>query len=220
MRAVILTAVLPEARAIARAFHLPVPAPGRRDPAPDSPADAPIALRLVGVGARHLDTLTAQKPHALIMAGLAGALAPDLEVGAVVIQGACKPLPGVHFGKLATTSHILATPADKATLYRQTGALAADMETEPARRLAESLNIPFLAVRAISDTASQNLDPALLDLVDADGKPCLGRVLRYLAARPGRLPELLRLRRAANRALANLTTALRAIIDSGWPDAG
>jgi adenosylhomocysteine nucleosidase len=152
------------------------------------------------------------------MAGLAGALAPDLAVGDIVIQGFCPPLPGVRFGTLATASHVVATPADKATLFRRTGALAVDMETEPAQRLAESLHIPFLAVRAISDSATQTLDPALLTLVDPDGRPRVGRTLLQLARGSVKLSDLLRLRRTTNTALANLAAALVTLIDSGWPD--
>jgi nucleoside phosphorylase len=220
MRAVILTAVLPEARAIARAFHLPAPVPIRSAHRAAVPNESPVAVHVVGVGAPHLSLLAAGKPPALIMAGLAGALAPELAVGDVVIQGTCQPVPNVRFGKLATTAHILATPAEKAALYQQTGALAADMETLPAERLAESLKIPFLAVRAVSDSAAQNLDPALLGLVDADGRPRLGRVLRYLAGNPGRVPELLRLRRTTETALANLARVLLAVLNSGWPHGG
>jgi adenosylhomocysteine nucleosidase len=152
------------------------------------------------------------------MAGLAGALAPDLAIGEIVIQGSCPPLPGVHFGTLATSSGIVATPADKAALFRQSGALAVDMETAPAQRLAESLHIPFLAVRAISDTAAQTLNPALLTLVDPDGRPRVARALRQLAGGSIKLSDLLRVRRATNVALARLTATLVALIASGWPD--
>jgi adenosylhomocysteine nucleosidase len=218
MRAVILAALFPEARAIARAFHLPAPPPPSRATPGDSLSDGPIAVRLVGVGAPHLDQILALQPPAVIMAGLAGALAPDLAVGDVVIQGTCPPLPGVRIGALATSSGIVATPADKAALFRQSGALAVDMETAPAQRFAESLRVPFLAVRAISDTAAQSLDPALLSLVDSDGRPRVGRALRQLAAGSVRLPDLLRARRAANLALARLTATLLALVASGWPD--
>jgi adenosylhomocysteine nucleosidase len=218
MRVVILAALFPEARAIARAFHLPAPPLPSRQTTADSPVEGPIAVRLVGIGARHLDQLPAQKPRALIMAGLAGALAPDLAVGDVVIQGSCPPLPGVRFGVIGTSSHLIATPADKENLFRQSGALAVDMETGPAQRLAESLHIPFLAVRAISDTAAQTLDPAFLTLVDSDGRPRIGRVLRQLAGGSVRLSDLLRVRRATNVALARLSATLVALLASGWPD--
>jgi hypothetical protein len=211
MRAMILAAMSTEARAIARAFHWPKPWMD------DAPGDGRVAVEVVGVGARHLDRVAARKPEALIMAGLAGALHPGLEVGAVVIDGSCKPPAGARLGKVWTTGKILAAPAEKALLYRQTGALAADMETEPARRFAEALGIPFLAVRAISDTAAQWLNPALLDLVDGEGRPRLGRVLCHIMGGPGRLTELLRIRRAGQTALASLTAALVALIDSGWP---
>jgi adenosylhomocysteine nucleosidase len=215
MRAAILAAVLPEARAIARAFHLPSASCRFTE---RFIGDERLIVGLVGAGARHLHELAAQRPGALIMAGLAGALASDLAIGDVVIQGTCADLPGVRFGTLARAGEIVATPAHKAALFRQTGALAVDMETAPARQFAQTLGIPFLAVRAISDTAADTLDPALLTLLDGDGRPRVGRVLAHLARGPGRVGELLRLRRATHTALARLAATLVAVMESGWPE--
>jgi adenosylhomocysteine nucleosidase len=218
MRAVLLAPLMPEARAFARAFHFPRTScrfPHRLA------QNGHLTIALIGPGAAHLQEVRALNPPLLILAGLAGALAPDLKIGDVIIDGNFSPpapIAGARRGKIATAAHIIATPADKAALFRQTGALAVDMETETCREFAAALGVPFLAVRAISDTADQALDPALLNLLDENGRPRLGRVLRHIAGDPRRVAALIRLGRATELALSRLSTVLVAIVESGWPE--
>jgi hypothetical protein len=208
---------MPEARAFARAFHFPHSARRFRS---RFVHHGNLTLGLVGPGAVHLHELRALNPSALIVAGLAGALAPDLRVGDVILDGPCPPIPGARRGTLATASQIVATPEEKAALFRQTGALAVDMETARCREFAAELHVPFLAARAISDTADQALDPALLTLLDVNGRPRLGRVLRHLAGDPRRLAAMIRVGRATQLALSQLSKVLVAIVESGWPENG
>lgn len=215
MRVLILAALLPEARAIARAFHWPRRFPGRFITREN------ITLGLIGPRATHLESVRALQPQALIMAGLAGALAPHLAVGNVVIHGACGSISAlahqVHRGTITSSPDIVATPSQKAALFLKTGALAVDMESAAAHNLARSLSIPFLAVRAISDTAAEPLDPQFLQLVDAHGRPRIGRALGRLAIHPTSLPGLIHLRRSTQLALSHLSATLVAILASGWP---
>ena len=74
-RRVIVTALLPEARAIARAFRLPPPAAASGRFVEGGGGEGRVSVCVVGVGARHLGDWSPEKPQALIMAGLAGALA-------------------------------------------------------------------------------------------------------------------------------------------------
>jgi hypothetical protein len=92
------------------------------------------------------------------------------------------------------------------------------METQSAQAFALSHDIPFLAVRAISDTAAEPLDPAFLNLVDPHGRPRISKALAHIVCHPAKLPSLLRLRRSTELALANLAATLVAIMTSGWPD--
>jgi adenosylhomocysteine nucleosidase len=176
-----------------------------------------VTIGLVGARAAHLQEARAEHPSLLILAGLAGALSPDLKVGDVVIDGDFPPLAGVRAGKLATADHIVATPAEKAALFKQTGALAVDMETDLCRHFAQTLHVPFLAVRGISDAAHQGLDPALLSLLDDDGRVRMGRLLQHLAGDPRRLASLIQLGLASKLALSHLSTILIQILESGWP---
>lgn len=120
-------------------------------------------------------------------------------------------LPDAHPGLIIGQDHIAASPADKAALYVQTGALAVDMETHIAARVAARHGLPFAAIRVISDTAHEALPPAALVGMNPDGTMALGKVLLSLARHPAQLPALIRTGRnaeAAFRALRRVGDAL------------
>ena len=59
-----------------------------------------------------------------------------------------------------------------------------DMETERIRVLAASLNVPCVAIRAISDTATESIDPVVIGLVDDVGRAQVAKVIAAFARRP------------------------------------
>src|SRR3954464_4462585 len=80
-RVVIFTALLMEARAIARAFSLPGFSGA-------TSSNGEITVAMVGMRARRLAEVAADiKPQAVIMAGVAGALSPSLKIGDVIVDG-------------------------------------------------------------------------------------------------------------------------------------
>ena len=221
-RVLVLTAVLPEARALARAFRL---GPCDRTKLPLWRGEGWV-LACIAVGAGGLPRLMREgevaKPKVVVMAGLGGALSPGLRVGDVVVDARDRaaPLPALGdaiFGRLHTSSKIIGTPAQKAHLFQQTGCLAVDMETDVARAFAASCGAAFLAMRGISDSAEEELDPKLLTLVDADGKPRVGRAIKMLCLRPWKLAGMLRLVRGSERAMFAVARTLELLLASGWP---
>ena len=113
--------------------------------------------------------------------------------------------PPLTSGRLLTTSKAVGTRADKALLFRQTGAAAVDMESLAIAEVARSHKLPFLAVRVIVDSAFDTLPRAVTAAADNEGHLQIGRLLGALARTPGELPALIRLGqryRAANRSLA------------------
>ena len=207
---VILAPLLPEAQAFARAFSLPTTFKNRLE------SNNQITIACIGLRAKHLDFMRNLKPRALILAGLAGALDPTLKLGDLV-SAAPLNLPNLHHGTIHTSPSLIATPAQKAALFRQTRALAVDMESAPVHTLAASLNIPCITLRAISDTAADALDPAFLTFIDPDGRPKLSAALAHLVTHPSKLPSMLHIRKATNLALSNLSAALRQLVESNWP---
>ena len=73
----------------------------------------------------------------------------------------------------------------------------------------------FLSVRAISDTANEKLDPALLRLVDEEGKVNAGTAIGMILK--GKLGEMLRMRKAMGVAMTSLKEVVGGLVASNWP---
>ena len=110
-------------------------------------------------------------------------------------------------GPTVTAPGIIATPAAKQDMARQTGAVAADMESYWIARAVSDRGIPFLAIRAISDTQEESL-LFLHEILDEDGNPRARRLAAHLLRKPGSLVALARLSRNAGRARRALTTGV------------
>jgi hopanoid-associated phosphorylase len=146
----------------------------------------------------------------IVSIGIAGGLAPGLQVGewvvatAVHVDGASVPtdpawtdrlaarLPGASRGLLLGADTMVADAMQKASLHRTTGAVAVDMESHVVVRVARRHRIPFAAARVVSDAAHRTLPPAARIGMKADGGMDLPAVLRSLLAHPGQLPALIR----------------------------
>jgi hopanoid-associated phosphorylase len=171
---------------------------------------------------RSLDAGAETFPGLVLSCGIAGALAPSLQPGDVVIDGNVivverleKALPQAHRGGIVGNDVIAATAAEKRILHERTGAIAVDMESHVAARVAVRKGLPFAALRVISDRADDDLPPAALVGMRPDGGMALGAVLASLARNPRQLPALIRTGRQADKAFRSLTQAFDAIIGAG-----
>jgi purine-nucleoside phosphorylase len=175
-------------------------------------------VRTVGIGAKHLPPIDqVAGKGVIILCGVAGALDPSLAIGDVVLDDPARQIDAlVPFrpGTIITAAEIVATPADKASLFAQTHAAAVDMEQSIVREFADRAGIPLIGLRAISDTASDTLDPAVVSLVDDLGRPRPMRIAMNLIRRPTLVPYLRRLNANTNIALAALGGAVRTVVDS------
>ena len=183
-------------------------------------AAASGARQLVDAGAR-----------ALLSWGVAGGLDPALPAGALFLPGevisadgvvyqtarewretlattvaSCHPVTG---GRLLTSRRPLGSAADKSIAFSETGAAAVDMESAAVAEVARAQGLPFLAVRAIVDTANEPLPMAAIAAA-SEGSVTLSRLLGAVARTPADLPGLIRLMwryRAASRSLAAVARA-------------
>jgi adenosylhomocysteine nucleosidase len=149
--------------------------------------------------------------RAIVSSGIAGAVALGLNAGDVVIDGSDglvailrRILPDARAGMIVGSDAIVATVAQKSALHERTGALAVDMESHIAARVAARHGLPFAALRVISDAADETLPPAALIGMRPDGGMALGPVLASLALHPGQLPALIRTGLSAGRAFRSL----------------
>lgn len=90
-------------------------------------------------------------------------------------------------------------------LYEATGAHIIDNETHIAAQFASEHNLPFLSVRAVSDSVHRPLPPAaLLPLDPEDGSPDGAAIAKSLLLNPLQIPALIRAAFNYQKALAAL----------------
>lgn len=168
---------------------------------------------------------------AVISFGIAGGLRPGLKPGAVVIgrivddgQGRMEAdaawrrrllaaLPHAEVADIAGVDHAICGTDEKGALHRATGAIAVDMESHIAARLAALHRVPFAALRIIADPAERALPHAATVGMRPDGSSDVGAVLRALGRKPAELPALLRTALDARAGFSALKTT-RASLNS------
>jgi hypothetical protein len=78
--------------------------------------------------------------------------------------------------------------------------------------LCRARGVPFAVVRAISDTAEEELPLDFNRLLRADGRLDVGHLLGALVRRPARVGQLLRLQRQCRLASARLAEVLLGLL--------
>ena len=182
----------------------------------------PVELRVVGPRCARLGHVVVPETfRGVVMAGLAGAADPSLRVGDVVVdERSDLPAKGPwRRGAIHTSTDIVATVAQKRAIFRDTGALAIDMENANAREFAALRGVPFLGVRAVSDAADAAIDPATLRWVDDAGALRPGRLMADLCRRPSRVATLVVLAIHSRVAAWALAEAVHQIVASQQAEA-
>ena len=152
---------------------------------------------------------------ALIVVGVAGGLDPGLQAGAVVgaraVHNGTGPVgePDQEWlvraiqreemvgGTVVSSSGIAVDPESKSRLWLELDAgepAVVDLESATYARAAVAKNIPYLVVRAVSDTADETLPLDFNRFRGPDGRIDRNRVLRHALLHPALLPRLLALR--------------------------
>jgi adenosylhomocysteine nucleosidase len=198
-----------------------------------------VALAVTGDGDRNARegiaaVLSAVPVRRLLLIGVAGALRPGLLVGALVAaesvlrEGAAtlhadpalvalaSRCTAARVGVAVTAGRIADTPTEKRRLWELAATpdapVVVDLESAGFAEVASGAGVPWLCLRAISDTAEEGL-PALLNRSRDDGGAVRrGRVLRGLLAEPHALPALLSLRSRVRQCAAVLATAAHALV--------
>ncbi len=206
---------------------LPHAAPGR---GATVAIGASLLLRCCGMGperaADAARALLAEGATALLSYGTAGALAPGLAPGALLLPEriayhgtvravdaswrqriAARLSPAPVAGLLLTQSRPLVTVADKVEAFRATGAAAVDMESGAVLEVADAAGVPGLALRAVIDGAATALPRAAVAGVDAYGRPRFGAMLAALMRRPRDGVDCVRLGGDLRRARQSLARA-------------
>jgi adenosylhomocysteine nucleosidase len=170
----------------------------------------------------------------MISFGFAGSLTPDLQVGQIVL---CSPLsstndspdiyhpdsyllsrsveirtePVVRQVKSVAVSQTAFRAEEKLTLVKSFQADVVEMESYWLAKIARTKKLPFLAVRAISDTLHEPMPP-VERLFNSRGEPELKKAAFYSLLHPVDVPALNRLYRNSRIARKNLTDFLNQLL--------
>ena len=158
----------------------------------------------------------------VMVCGIAGGMGPS-RVGEVLfpeivvdkatrIEYKSAPLGGiVPSGRLVTHDDFDMGP-DELQLLIGEGFIAVDMETSAVAAVCAERNVPWSAVRAISDLVG--VTPGdVIGLANDDGTPNVGASLKYLATKPWRIPRLVRLAKESTGAATGAAQAARRALD-------
>ncbi len=170
-----------------------------------------VQIHVTGVGhsrAREAAKRLLQKPplpSRVFAAGFCGALTASLRVGDIVTSP-----------RIVTVEHLVSDPVEKQRLAELHGADAVDMESAAVAEVCAEKRVPFLAVRAVSDTVDTALSPELVRLLSG-GNVSVWKAIRALVRKPSLLGEFRRLARDTRLAARNLADELAKIIKQESP---
>ena len=184
----------------------------------------------IAVGAFH--------PSGVISAGFSGSLRKEIEVGGLVLAdqvmtsddggravircddrlldaargAALRSGSKVFVGPIVCARAVLVTAEAKRETGRKTGALAVDMESAGAGRVASRAGVPFLAVRAVSDPedADFGFDPA--NWIAPDGSLRVLHGIGSVCRDPKSISGLIRMGASSRRAARALAMFLAQFI--------
>ncbi len=189
--------------------------------------DGPLCAR------RGLEALLlAAAVRRVLAIGIAGAASPGLAAGTLLAPGrvfrgtSAVPGPdpawlgqareraGACAGVLVTVGRLALSATERAELSRrfEDEPVVVDLETATWAELAAQRGIPYLAVRAVFDRSEAELPPWIATCLRRDGGVSRGKVLLRAAARPGRLLQLLDLRRRVGACAESLARAVEALV--------
>lgn len=162
-------------------------------------------------------------PELLISAGVAGALTPELRVGETIFPAmVIDPADGSRHETAIAKSRLgnsplartvlvsypeIASAAQKQQLAKSFGAHAVDMEAAAVARAAQQHDLPFLAIKAISDESNFEL-PEMSRFI-RDGQFRTKAFIFHVTLRPWLWLRVFRLARNTKIASENLCAWLR-----------
>jgi adenosylhomocysteine nucleosidase len=204
--------------------------------------DKKAVLIRSGMGTTHAAAATttliaAAAPQIILNFGFAGAVTAGPGVADLVLAEQIHSYDGTRFATEAGPSATLVDRMQAAlsgqSVYRSTfittlkivgkGTLqellpddcsypAVEMETAAVAATAAGLHIPFVALRAISDGADEELGFSLDEFTDSEMNIRLTRVLKTIARKPWIVPQLLRLAQNSSKAGKSLAQGVETLV--------
>ncbi|MFW6323498.1 MAG: hypothetical protein ACOC0U_00410 [Desulfovibrionales bacterium] len=119
----------------------------------------------------------------------------------------------VHQGGILCASAAVLDPIEKARIFQESGLLAVDTESGGAARESAERDVPFLALRAICDTAEEKVAVECLEILSRDGRIDFSRLWNALMHRPVLILDLIRMQRRFSRAIRELGRGVHMLVE-------
>ncbi|MEE9345917.1 MAG: phosphorylase [Methylococcales bacterium] len=191
-----------------------------------------------GIGAKNAtkacELLHSKGAVALFSWGCAGALDPKLSAGDLILpirvtdskgsvietsdswghklQTAFSTIKPFNRGLLIQSPTMITSVSEKQSLFNTTAAVAVDMESYSIGSYAQQHGLPFIACRAIADSAQTELPEQVVNAMDAQGKIDHRKVLPGTLLRPWTIGPMLRLGIHFRKAQSTLATIAEQLI--------
>ena len=165
---------------------------------------ADVRVVITGMGTRNAEramreALRELRPSRVFTCGFAGALNPELVIGDVICTRET-PVTGAKSVNFFCASRVAVTVAEKSALRAQTGADVVEMESAVIARVCAAAGVECVTLRAISDTAHEDLPLDFNALMTEDEKLNPLKLALAILKAPQKIPALIRL--GKNSALA------------------
>lgn len=151
-----------------------------------------------------------EKVAGLVSVGFCGALDPglapcDIFIATEVLGIGTASLPSgprslYKSGKLLSVDRVISSAAEKGELRSNCGAAAVEMEAGAIAGRAEHWNIPFYAIRVVTDTAAESFPLDFNCVRDAEGRFDRAKIIAAALRKPALFPALFRLNRRCKAA--------------------
>lgn len=152
------------------------------------------------------ERISLENVNGIMSTGLCGALDPALRIGDIVVA-AGQPETAKRFviGEMHSSATVVVTSREKRKLRNQTGAIAVDMESAAIAECAVQWGVPYYCIRAVSDSAGDDLPLDFNQYRDARGDFSRAKIAVAAISKPFTvLPRLLEFDRNCRFAAENL----------------
>jgi adenosylhomocysteine nucleosidase len=179
--------------------------------------------------------IEAENPEAILNIGFCGAITENLIIGDIVLgarvfnysNGVFNEVSiSNKFGKSFSEKHIQAYSgafiSSSEILHKQEALKiipkeiltpVLEMETAAVAEVCEKFNIPLIAIRSVSDQATEEIDFKISDITDENYKIKFSKIILALVRKPSLLIQFIRLAKNSKKAATTLKDVVIKIIE-------
>lgn len=185
------------------------------------------SVTTTGIGGEAVRRIVESTPPEtpLILAGVAGALRPDLHAGSAYRISEVVTARGILTSPLASeglrvtgADGVIATPDDKQALAERTGACLVDMESHDFAEAATEAGLRWAIYRGVSDGMDHSLPPGCDKWFSPEGRLRWTRAALSLSGKPTHVPSMIAFgmrTRNAMKAVRDLVAADARLLSGG-----